>query len=96
MEQLKKIAEHYGLDNQLIKLAEEASELSAAALQYRANPKKLESLLEEIADVENVICQIKYLIRQKELVTVNVYIDCCREEKIERQMERIEKEKNNA
>jgi len=90
---LKQIADHYGLDNQLEKLQEELKELDEAVSEYQLDRKKLTHLLEEIADVENMVDQIKYLVRKTELVTVNVIVESCREEKIERQLERIEKEK---
>ncbi|MFV0515815.1 MAG: hypothetical protein ACK5MV_00245 [Aminipila sp.] len=92
--QLQKIAEHYGIDNQLGKLEEETKELAEAAVDYRENPipQTLEHLMEEIADVENVISQIKYLISKNRFMPIRKTIDRYRESKIERQLLRIESE----
>ena len=56
--ELKFIADHYGLENQLGKCIEELNEL-AEALSH----KNIDHVREEIADVENMLEQIKYLLR---------------------------------
>ena len=60
----------WGIGSQLNMLAEEASELSVAALHLnRANKdpeKSFESFAEEIADVEFMIAEFKYLYPQLE------------------------------
>lgn len=91
------IAEHYGLAHQLMKTAEEASELAQAALKYlaadedamsgrsdgRERPKAAGHLVNEIADTLIMIDQILYLTGTEPAVRIVI------DRKIERQMERI-------
>lgn len=88
-ERLKQIADHYGLDEQLNMLQEECAELIQAASKYKR--RKLiddyQHIVEEIADVEIMIAQVKYLLKMP-----NYHVDCVKEEKIKRQLERIQKE----
>ena len=64
----KKIAEHYGYDAQSNQLIEECAELIQAVNKYRrANDKATaeiayDNLVEEIADVEIMLEQIKHLL----------------------------------
>jgi NTP pyrophosphatase (non-canonical NTP hydrolase) len=87
---LKKIANHYGFSNQLQMLVEEMSELTQAICKYRRyeNAKEqvntFENLIEEVADVQIVLSQIKILVGKNE---VNKKID----EKVNRQLERMKK-----
>jgi len=55
--ELKFIADHYGLENQLGKCIEELNEL-VEALSH----KNIDHVQEEVADVENMLEQIKYLL----------------------------------
>ena len=55
--ELKFIADHYGLENQLGKCIEELNEL-VEALSH----ENIDHVREEIADVENMIEQVKYLL----------------------------------
>lgn len=55
--ELKFIADHYGLENQLGKCIEELNEL-VEALSHQ----NIDHVREEIADVENMLEQIKYLL----------------------------------
>ena len=64
------VAGFYGIENQLIQTAEEAAELSQAAIKrYRSlksgnageSKKARQHLLEELADVLNMIQQISYI-----------------------------------
>ena len=55
------IAEHYGLEHQLGLLQEECGELIQAISKFRRYGDK-DPLIEELADVEVVIAQIKYLL----------------------------------
>ena len=77
---LKYIADHYGLEHQLGKCKEELGELIEAinSLDERA-------IIEEVADVEIMISQIKYLrdIPDEQVDVVKKY-------KIQRQLQRIE------
>nr|WP_297968848.1 hypothetical protein [uncultured Mogibacterium sp.] len=83
-EDLKHIADHYGLEHQLGKCKEELSELIKAidSLDERA-------IVEEVADVEIMISQIKYLMRTEP--SVEIYKDY----KITRQLRRISREQSN-
>lgn len=76
----EKIIKHYGLDNQIDKLAEEHAEL-----QHALRNKDVEHVTEEIADVLCLIEQIADEMKvdwMKVRETVN--------EKVEREMKRIE------
>ena len=85
-DKVKKIADYYGLRNQLKQLAEECSELSVESLHY-IREGGTERLFEEIADVLIMIQQVIHL------------LGCGREDiekyaefKIDRQLSRIERE----
>lgn len=80
-EDLKYIANHYGKEHQLEKCKEELNELIEAI-----DSKDEESVKEEIADVEIMINQVKYLMCAERLV--ELYKDY----KIQRQFIRIAKE----
>ena len=83
-EDLKYIADHYGKEHQLEKCKEELNELIEAI-----DSKDEESVKEEIADVEIMINQVKYLMCAERLV--ELYKDY----KIQRQLMRIAKERGN-
>ena len=89
-EKLKKIADHYGLQAQKGMLIEEMAELMQAVNRFDRNPieKNLDAIAEEIADVEIMIAQAKYLyaIPQQKIDEIT---DC----KIRRTLERMEVEK---
>lgn len=57
------IADHYGRDAQSVKACEELAELIQAICRHMLSPTDaaLENLIEEIADAEIMIDQIKYL-----------------------------------
>lgn len=84
------IAEFYGLPNQLYILAEETSELTQASLKYVRDLSKgrRDNLIEEMADVIIVLNQIRHLLRIRDDELHKVI-----EEKTERQLRRIEQEK---
>ena len=87
---LKTIADHYGLENQLRQLAEECSELAVEANHSARKGSITVRLIEEIADVEIMLDQVRYLagIQESDVLDTRFY-------KLERQMKRIRKEKNN-
>lgn len=93
-ERIKKIAEHYGLTFQVDKLSEESAEMIAAALQMCTkqnsvdNGELLKHYLSELADVDIVLEQIKFLLTPN----MRSYFDDVREEKIIRTLKRIEGE----
>lgn len=72
-EEIRKIAKHYGLNSQSNQLIEECAELIQAVSKFRRALEHknfsvdksliaLENLIEEIADVEIMLEQIKYLV----------------------------------
>ncbi len=87
--QLQKIADHYGKDAQAVQCAEVLCELSCAILQYRKRKgrKELGKVMEEMADVENMLPQMKYLYD-----IGSDFIEELRQEKVDRQLLRIESE----
>lgn len=80
--EIKQIADHYGLEHQSQKLIEEMAELTVAICKDNES-----DILEEIADVEIMLEQIKYLrgIRDTDLEAAKKY-------KIRRQTLRIDEE----
>ncbi|QIB68243.1 hypothetical protein Ami103574_02465 [Aminipila butyrica] len=92
-EQLEKIADHYGKDAQAVQCVEELNELAAAILKYRKRrfSEEFDHVIEEIADVEIMLEQIKYLYG-----IGSDFIDEIKQEKIDRQLARIEREEKTA
>lgn len=88
MSGIKTIAEHYGLNNQLMQTAEECAELTQAIMKVFRNGlgEERDHLIEELADVQIMTAQLEYLLGDSALGKV-------REEKIKRQLGRIENEK---
>lgn len=79
---IQKIAEYYGLDNQLNKTIEECAELIQALVKLESR----ENTIEEMADVQIMLKQMLYLLDcEKEVEKVMEY-------KINRQLERIKEE----
>lgn len=85
----KFIAIYFGKENQIKKLKEELNELVAECDRIlENNTDKLDySFLEEVADVFNMLEQLKYLYNDKEL---DKKVTQIRKEKNERTLERIE------
>ena len=86
-DKVKKIADYYGLINQLKKLAEECSELSVESLHYIRERGGTERISEEIVDVLIMIQQVIHL-----LGCGHEDIEQYAEFKIDRQLKRIEEE----
>lgn len=64
---IRKIAEHYGLRHQLLKLREEARELIDALDEFdHSNPEAIDHIVEEAADVHVVTQQIVFLLDAQE------------------------------
>jgi len=57
----KKIIEHFGEDNQLGKTLEELTELIAEVVNFSRHRANKKELTEEIADVYNVLEQLKII-----------------------------------
>ena len=86
---IKTIADHYGIKKQLRQLAEECSELAVEA-SHSARKGTTVKIIEEMADVEIMIEQIIYLAKIDKCD-----IEDCINFKLDRQMKRMEKEKDN-
>ncbi|MBR0365772.1 MAG: hypothetical protein IJH94_03105 [Clostridia bacterium] len=88
-----RIAEHYGWDAQAVQTMEECAELiQALSKSARANTADdiadaAEHIKEEIADLEIMVEQIKYMLNMSD-----ADIDEIKEQKIARQIERINRE----
>lgn len=90
---IKRIAEHYGLEKQLIQTAEESSELTQAALKYHrilnhevvpsCAGELRDNLIEEMADTLIMIEQLCYLLGCENDLRAVVY------RKTDRQIERM-------
>ena len=89
-EKLKTIADHYGLENQLRQLAEECSELAVEANHSARKGSISVRLIMEIADVEIMLDQVRYLagIQESDVLETRYY-------KIERQLKRMRQEESN-
>lgn len=79
-ELIKQIAVHYGYDHQAKQCAQECAELIVALTKG-----DMENVAEEIADVEVMIAQIKYLMA--------ISTEHIKARKIERQLYRMERER---
>lgn len=98
-QQVIKIAEHYGYDNQSNMLMEECSELIQAMNKHKRLCQKdrsinsswtecVDAIIEEMADVQLMMDQMTYLL------SINPkYIDMCKNDKAERAMQRISEAK---
>lgn len=85
---LKYIANFYGKEKQVSQLDEEMAELTIALHKLlRGKITDIQNLTEEIADVENVLSQIKILFNVNQLE-----VDLIRFTKIDREIGRITKE----
>lgn len=88
-ERIKDIARYYGFHNQCIKAVEELNELGVKLAKSAVKNSLRVDAIEEIADVEIMISQIKYLAHLSE-DDINDAI----EYKIQRQLFRIDNESN--
>ena len=94
-EKVKQIADFYGIEKQLEKLAEECEELIDATVDYGidyhvANEDiSTSALIDEMADVKIMIKQLEYLLECEQEVKDRV------EFKLNRQIGRMEEERGN-
>ena len=89
-EKLKQLVEHYGFTNQADMLVEEAAEFTVARNKLRrGNVEAIKQMEEELADVLVVALQLRMIIGED-------YIDSIMNDKINRQLERMKEEENNA
>lgn len=78
------ILQHYGLQNQLWQTIEETSELNQAIVKHHRYGT-MDGILEELADVEIMLVQIKMALNEEQLARV----DLITQSKLERQIARI-------
>lgn len=94
-EQIEIIADNYGIEKQLFKTREELLELNQEVEKYLFDFRNendnisTERIVDEIADVKIMLAQLEYLLELEEEVKDRV------EFKLNRQMNRIELEKEN-
>lgn len=81
IDRVKQIAYHYGKEKQTIKAMEELAELTQALSKALLGEES--NIAEEIADVEIMLEQLKLLWETRSIQTI-------KEEKLDRQLERIE------
>ena len=98
MNDIERIADHYGLQHQLDKLREELGELDTAALCVEMDimrrdgfvpPETIDALVDELADVSVMLQQIMHLTNTHDAVRERIQF------KVNRQLERIAAEANN-
>ena len=92
-EQLTVIADHFGLDSQLNKTKEESAELIQAISKVKIEgftPRRLSGFIEEIADVEIMIEQLKYLVGQGIYVNIDGAVESVKLEKIARTLDKYD------
>lgn len=84
---IRQIADHYGLNNQMMQAIEEMGELTQAIVKVYRNglDNERDGLIEELADVEIMIEQLDYLLGDNQIEKVKEY-------KINRQINRIAQE----
>lgn len=81
---------HYGFSNQADMLVEESAEFTVARNKLRrGNIEAIKQMEEELADVLVVALQLRMIIGED-------YIDSIMNEKINRQLERMKEEEDNA
>lgn len=86
-ERIKTIADHYGLNNQMMQAIEEMGELTQAIVKVFRNglDNERDNLIEELADVEIMIEQLDYLLGDNQIEKIKEY-------KVNRQLNRIAQE----
>lgn len=88
-ERIKKIADHYGFTSQANMLCEESAEYMVALNKLRrGKPEAYANVKEEVADIIVVAKQLRYLLGADE-------IDKIISEKLDRQIQRIEAERED-
>lgn len=87
-EKCRRIFEHYGFTNQLIKLCEECGELIQAACRVLVDGFVSDNFIEELADVKVMIMQMEYALSGEDTDALNKAVN----RKLDRQLKRIEDE----
>lgn len=89
--ELKTIADHYGLNHQLMKMVEELNELALECAKSWEKKSITINLISKLADIEIMLEQLKDIdqIEQSDIDDVKAY-------KINRQLKRIAEELENA
>ena len=85
--EIRQIADHYGLNNQMMQTVEEMGELTQAIVKVFRNglDNERDNLIEELADVEIMIEQLDYLLGDNQIEKIKEY-------KVNRQLNRIAQE----
>lgn len=93
---IETIANNYTLDNQLLKISEELQEFSLAITRFRNDPSDANyiNVIEEMADVSILSQEIRHLLNANWRVSDFIY-DAYKKYKIQRQLNRIVKEREN-
>lgn len=95
---IKMISDYYGLSSQMDQTVEECAELIQALNKYKRNTciSTKENILEEIADVEIMLEQMKWLLAGvgQSYTDINFKIWKIKNEKVKRQLERMGSESN--
>lgn len=81
---VKEVAEHYGKERQLVKLAEECCELAVECFSVGKKGHTVDMLAEEIADVRIMLDQITHLYGCADLVEYTY------QQKVQRESDRIQ------
>lgn len=85
--QCEAIANHYGMENQLPIVIEEMSELTKEICKHIRGNDNLLDLIEEAADVQIMVEQLKFMF------DIHTQVDEMVDYKLDRQLRRIEKER---
>jgi len=92
---LQTAIEHYGVESQLNKVDEELNELIEALDNWRKDHHGIYDLIDEIADVENMLPQLKMILQDRyEDLYIGIMINERKEFKLNRLKQRIEDDQN--
>ena len=84
----EEVIEHYGTDNQVLKAVEELMEMMEELLKYLEGAKNKKVILEEMADVLNMMAQLQLIFGFQNLEVFEKM-----SEKMERTLVRMQAEK---
>lgn len=99
---ISKIALHFGLNDRLDKTVEELAELIQAIMKFKEIQKisfdenvttsicALESIFDELADVEVMTEQLKYLLSKELTINVDLMVKIRKNDKISRTIQRYD------
>lgn len=94
---LQTAIEHYGVEKQLDKVDEELNELIEALDNWRKDHHEIHNLIDEIADVEIMLIQLKMILQDRyEDSYIGIMINDRKEFKLDRLKQRIEDDNNKS